>query len=705
MRGSIKNFLKVAGMALLTFFSGCMDQLPEVTTHQIENITSTMAKSGGEISSRGKSKIISSGICWDTISNPTTGSNVWYDSLLQEKFSVSITGLFPGQTYYLRSFAVNSLGTSYGEEISFTTLPSVPVLTTAVISEISVNSAKSGGLIITDGGKKITEYGICWSTSPEPTVSDSRIADKTGNKEFISEIKKLMPDRKYYVRAYATNSIGTGYGESKEFNTRKKIPLSTVFTINEIYLHSASVNVKSITLDGNRIPDYGVCWNTRSNPTVENFKLTKQYKPGRLRLTGLKAGTRYYIRFYTLVDNVILYGREASFTSMGKPPAVETLGAYDLTETGAKFKAKVNPGFLPTTITFEYGINENYGQIELIPGSPLKGGSDSVIIATVSGLKAGTRYHFRAKASNDLGTTYGRDSSFIMLVSPELKNFTPIVKNYRDSVFYINPPVSNSPGTFTYTSSNPDIAVINGDKGVIKGSGICTITATQQPSGKYTAGSVTTTFSMNVVDIDGNAYQTVAIGDQDWMKENLKVTRYRNGEPIPNITETAKWTTLTTGAFCWMQNDTTNRVTRYGALYNWYAVSDPRRICPTGWHVPTDAEWQVMERFLGMTFAEADETVKRGADQGLQLKDSTGWVKDGNGTNSSEFSGLPAGIRLAESGEFHNIGADACWWTNTEEDAWNAWMRNMYYYYNSIYRIPDLKASGFSVRCVRDRRR
>jgi hypothetical protein len=99
------------------------------------------------------------------------------------------------------------------------------------------------------------------------------------------------------------------------------------------------------------------------------------------------------------------------------------------------------------------------------------------------------------------------------------------------------------------------------------------------------------------------------------MKENLKVTKYRNGESIPNITDNKEWVSLIEGAFCWMNNDSTVRENSYGALYNWYAAVDPRKICPTGWHVPTDAEWQVMERFLGMTFTEAEGTVIRGDSQ------------------------------------------------------------------------------------------
>lgn len=704
MRESIKNFLKVAGLALLTFFSGCKDKLPEVTTNPVEDITATSAKSGGKYINDGKLKVISAGVCWDTIQEPTILSNYTKDSLSREDFKMEIEKLFPDTKYYIRAFAETPAGIAYGDELSFKTLTSVPFPATSEVSEITMTTAKSGGIIYSDGGSEITETGICWDTIPLPFRSGFHKRDTTGSKEFSIEIDGLLPDRTYYVRAYSVNSLGTGYGEEKSFRTKKAAPLRSIFTITERWLYSASVNVKSITFDGEKVSDYGVCWGTKPEPTIDINKITKQYKPGRFRLRGLKAGTKYYVRLYTITRDGIHYGKEGSFTSLGRRPAAETLEAFDLTETGAKFKARVNNGFLPLTIIFEYGTTEKYGQSAKTT-LPLGKGTDTIVFVTVNDLIPGTPYHFRVKATNDLGVAYGKDAISLLLVKPEIKGFNPITKNYRDTEFYINAPASNSPGDFTYVSSDSSIAVITGNSGIIKGSGTCIITATQKPSGKFASGTVTTTFSMNVVDIDGNVYQTVAIGDQDWMKENLKVTRYRNGEPIPNVTEPAKWASLTTGAFCWMNNDTANKATKYGALYNWYAVSDPRRICPTGWHVPTDAEWQVMERFLGMTFAEAEETVKRGVNQGVQIKDSTGWIKNGNGTNSSEFSGLPAGLRMAKEGDFHNIGADACWWTNTEEDAWNAWMRNMYYYYTGIYRIPDLKASGFSVRCVRDRRR
>jgi uncharacterized protein (TIGR02145 family) len=122
-----------------------------------------------------------------------------------------------------------------------------------------------------------------------------------------------------------------------------------------------------------------------------------------------------------------------------------------------------------------------------------------------------------------------------------------------------------------------------------------------------------------VTDIDGNVYQTVTIGAQVWMAENLKVTHYRNGDPIPNVTDTAAWEGLSTGAYCEYDNDI-NNVATYGRLYNWYAVDDSRGLAPEGWHVPSDDEWKQLEMYLGMSQSEADDYGWRGTDEGGEVK-------------------------------------------------------------------------------------
>jgi uncharacterized protein (TIGR02145 family) len=206
-----------------------------------------------------------------------------------------------------------------------------------------------------------------------------------------------------------------------------------------------------------------------------------------------------------------------------------------------------------------------------------------------------------------------------------------------------------------------------------------------------------------VMDIDGNWYQTIKIGDQWWMAENLKVTHYRNGDAIPNVTDSTEWSGLTTGAYCEYNNDI-NNVAAYGRLYNWYSVNDSRNIAPAGWHVPTDAEWKQLEMYLGMSQAEADAVDWRGNDEGGKLKEAgtTHWNSPNTGaTNESGFSGLPGGYRIFNS-NYYDVGNLALFWSSTEYGSYPAWTRYLGYYDSEVGRSYDSKQDGFSVRCVRD---
>jgi uncharacterized protein (TIGR02145 family) len=206
-----------------------------------------------------------------------------------------------------------------------------------------------------------------------------------------------------------------------------------------------------------------------------------------------------------------------------------------------------------------------------------------------------------------------------------------------------------------------------------------------------------------VTDYDGNVYQTVLIGDQCWMMENLKVTHYRNGDPIPHVTDDGTWGGLTSGAYCNYNNDEGN-VATYGRLYNWYAVDDSRNIAPAGWHVPTDEEWKQLEMYLGMSQAQADAEDWRGTDEGGKLKEAgtTHWYPPNEGaTNESGFTALPGGDR-SNNGGFYSMGYLAFFWSSTEYSSFSAWSRYLYYYYSQVYRYSSDKQDGFSVRCVRD---
>jgi uncharacterized protein (TIGR02145 family) len=206
-----------------------------------------------------------------------------------------------------------------------------------------------------------------------------------------------------------------------------------------------------------------------------------------------------------------------------------------------------------------------------------------------------------------------------------------------------------------------------------------------------------------VTDYDGNIYQTVTIGNQEWMAENLKVTHYRNGDDIPNITNNSTWSGLTTGAYCEYNNDI-NNVATYGRLYNWYAAVDSRNIAPAGWHVPSDAEWKQLEMYLGMSQAQADFAAWRGTTEGGKMKETgtTHWLSPNTGaTNESGFSGLPGGNRDYD-GAYDDVGYYAYFWSSTELGSNYVWNRYLGYNNSGVYRYYDDELYGFSLRCVRD---
>lgn len=202
-----------------------------------------------------------------------------------------------------------------------------------------------------------------------------------------------------------------------------------------------------------------------------------------------------------------------------------------------------------------------------------------------------------------------------------------------------------------------------------------------------------------VTDIDGNVYETVTIGDQQWMAENLKTSSYSNGDPILHEIDSTNWLNLDSGAFCWLDNNDGNDF--YGKLYNWYAVQDSRNLCPTGWHVPTNAEWNELTDYLGGNLIA-----------GKKMKDSVLWNGYSSwniycpedtcqGTNESGFTGSPWGCRW-DDGDFYNFGYAGHWWSSTEEAIGVAWSRVLWYSTPMVIDTFYYVNNGFSVRCVQD---
>jgi uncharacterized protein (TIGR02145 family) len=217
--------------------------------------------------------------------------------------------------------------------------------------------------------------------------------------------------------------------------------------------------------------------------------------------------------------------------------------------------------------------------------------------------------------------------------------------------------------------------------------GIAILTSSCQKSDENTPQS-----PLTVTDIDGNEYNIVTIGTQEWMVQNLKTTKYRNGDQIINITDNSEWSSITTGAYCNYENNA-NNTNIYGRLYNWNAVNDSRNIAPLGWHVATDADWETLIEFLG------GENIAGGK---LKEAGTTHWGSPNTGaTNESGFTALPGGERWTD-GSFDDLGNFGYWWTATSNDITKA-----YFYYPdddipNIYRKTGDKISGLSVRCIKD---
>jgi uncharacterized protein (TIGR02145 family) len=197
-----------------------------------------------------------------------------------------------------------------------------------------------------------------------------------------------------------------------------------------------------------------------------------------------------------------------------------------------------------------------------------------------------------------------------------------------------------------------------------------------------------------VTDIDGNLYHWITIGTQKWMVENLKTSKFRTGESISNVTDAAAWSNTTFAAWCDYNNDLANG-TKYGHLYNWYAVNDSRNIAPVGWHVATDAEWTTLTNFLG------NESVAGGK---LKEAGTVNWFSpNSSATNESGFTGLPGGLRSYSNGTFINMGSNCYFWTSTSSDNLRAWDRELFYNQTNCFRYYfDSKFYGFSVRCIKD---
>ena len=707
--------------------------LATVATEPVIYITPTTATSGGNVIHDGGASVTARGVCWSTTASPTIADNHTNNGSGIGAFISNLTGLNPSTTYYIRTYASNNAGTAYGNKVSFTTLanPIPPALTTTAITNILSTAATSGGNILSDGGAAIIFRGVCWSTSPNPTTSDSHTTDSSGSGTFVSNLSGLTLNTSYYVRAYAINSTGTAYGNELSFITRD---CGLSFTRSHLAGSVAPVD---------KIVTYGIvdtylsgsykCWiaqnlgadhqaSSATDATEEAAGWYWQYN----RKRGFKHDGTTRTPNTTWITSI-----NEDYWMSSNDPCTLLLGSGWRIPTKTEWEITVENGGWDNYNATYASVLKLHAAGSLWGGDLGGRGSGGRYWSSASYMDYMPIYAYNLFFTSDLCTTeyYESQTSGFPLRclgnGPSTDATIPTVST--SEIININSNSAISGGNVSYdggttvtargicwsTIPNPTLS----DNNILNGSGtgsfISNITwlsssiiyyvrayATNAYGTAYgNEESFTTeliTHGSGVIDIDNNEYNSVIHGNQEWMTENLKVTHYRNGDTIPNIIGNS-WNSLTTGAYCWYNNDEVFYKNAYGALYNWYTIADSRDLCPNDWHIPNNEDWTTLTNFLG------------GADTAGGKMKSTRTTPDPHprwdlpnfgANNISGFSGLPGGYRLP-NGIFEEIGRSGYWWDSSVDNSNNVWMRALDYNGDDLYLDIASGQYGFSVRCLK----
>lgn len=404
----------------VNFTTPACASVPTVTTANVTNPTQTTATGGGNVTADGGATVTAKGVCWSTTQNPTINNPKTVDGDGLGTFTSSLAGLTAGTTYYVRAYATNAAGTSYGSQVSFTTLPTAALatVTTQVPSGVTCNSANLGGSVTSDGGATVTERGVVYGITRSPTISDSKAVISSGTGTFSQVVTGLSQSTTYYVRAFAINSAGVAYGPEESLTT-PACPVGPVLstTLATSVTCSTASSGGSITSDGGSpITARGVCWGTSPNPTTSGNKTSNGTGAGTFTstLTGLTAGNTYYYRAYATNSITTSYGQEGYFFSTPVLATVQASSPSDVTCNSAMLSGRLNNngGIAPTEVGIVYALTQNPTTANTKIVMNLSGTSWSQL---VSGFNASTTYYVRAYAINCAGTSY---SNQVTLTTP-----------------------------------------------------------------------------------------------------------------------------------------------------------------------------------------------------------------------------------------------------------------------------------------------
>ncbi|MBE0661952.1 MAG: fibrobacter succinogenes major paralogous domain-containing protein [Bacteroidales bacterium] len=509
---------------------------------------------------------------------------------------------------------------------------SVPEISTLTVQNLSYYSANCGGMVTNDGGSEVTLRGVCWSTQPSPTINDDTTVNTGDQHHFISELPGLTPSTTYFVRAYAINSIGTGYGKVVEFSTLKgTVPELLTHQVSQVYSMQADVEGEVISDGDLAITERGICWGTGPFPSINSDKIAAPGSSTRFTATikGLLPTTTYYARTYAINQAGVGYGEPLEFTTPETEPLPEVLTkpAQKITQWSAVGVGEIiNEGSLPIS---ERGVcwGTSPNPERTINFKVDLTGSD-LFSVKIDYLKPVATYYIRAYVISITGIIYGNQQIF--------------------STIAIGAACPESPA---------------------------------------------------VSDIDGNVYQTVQVGDICIFKENLKTTKFSNGDLI-----TYSDAFINQPSYTWYAKNLENKH-KYGGLYNWYAVSSENGLCPEGWHITDNHEWNSIAAFAGFV------AIQMNVPDGTSVLKSTltepdphpRWNAGGVPTNDLlGFSALPGGARFSASWSYNWLGSSAYFWLSDDVNENSALARNISNYWIQIFSTGGYKTYFMSVRCVKD---
>lgn len=614
--------------------------------------------------------------------------------------------------------------------------PEPPVIKAIVPEKITYTTIVSGRIIVDNCGSTLISSGVCWSQNPEPTIADNKTVETSQEDTVLSQLTCLKPGEKYYLRAYATTNTGTVYSDILEVSTQDYDTIVTdidgnayhVVTIGnqqwmvenlrttryrngELIGTTASVNQDllyqtnpkyqwAFNVNEANVTNYGrlYTWhvvNDVRNVTPEGWHVPSVYELDSMQNYLISSGFNYD---KSIVGNKIAKALSASdywLSSTGSGTIGNNLnlnnstafsmlpagyrgydGYYYLLEkasyhwtssqTGANEAVSFGGGYVNVDLLRNVH-NKNYGfsirciknTIPITSNALIQAKSRSITMKGAVLFDGGDSVTEFGFCYNVGSLPYISDNKVIS-TGTDLSNFSMEITNLNpDTEYYVR----------AYSVNK---------RGVSYGNVIKAKTSLTDPE--------------TVVDIDGNVYNTVKIGNQTWMVENLRVTKYNDGTPLVFTTSGIDWLNQSTGAYCWPQDDITYKSV-YGGFYNWYAVSSGK-LAPEGWHIPTEEDWITLATYLGGASIAGGKIKAAGTQY---------WSSPNAGaTNETGFTALPAGYRSRANGGNPSMGVAAVFWSSTGNI--NSYGRLSLDYSNSVFNYGNEYGNfGLSVRCIKNK--